>query len=393
MELTYGSTTKRVKIISFLAGMGFFAKQFYVTKNGTLQIGDVLLVLSSLLTVFSYGLKIKKTDLPFLSFIFFTIVINSIYALVYSEQRYLLSVLFMVDSCILVVCLYRYMLKNTYFLTCISISFKLALVSQIIIFIIGRGAWFGGIRYMGTFNDPNQYGFYILSALFIIYIISEIKEEKLPILWIVLASIEIAFSASSGMIIALLVFYLSLITRDIYRNGKSVKSIILIFICITIILSIILFGNGILDMLGNSSIGGIRRLILRYRMGSSNEGVSNEFFYNRGLRRAIELPYYFLYGSGEGGWDRFEIISEKGEMHSTVIALAFYYGIVPYCILLYWIKRQVSYMRPSLFFVYIALLIEAFTLINHRQPMFWLIIILASHINSKRKTRRNNARI
>ena len=101
--------------------------------------------------------------------------------------------------------------------------------------------------------------------------------------------------------------------------------------------------------------------------------------------RCIIAPEYFLYGCGEGYWERFLSISgETRELHSTMISLWYCYGIVPYMFFIKWLWDNINNCPMSVAGVYIALILEALTLVNHRQPLFWMIIAMGSYLSRKR---------
>ena len=98
---------------------------------------------------------------------------------------------------------------------------------------------------------------------------------------------------------------------------------------------------------------------------------------DRSMLRILNDPKYLIYGSGEGNWSRWSMLREGNEVHGTMIALLFYYGIIPYMLFIKWIKNNIGGIKNiKIIGVYIALIIEAFTLINHRQPFFWMIFVL-----------------
>lgn len=91
-------------------------------------------------------------------------------------------------------------------------------------------------------------------------------------------------------------------------------------------------------------------------------------------------PEKILYGAGEGFWDRFELAYATNEIHSTVLGILFYYGVGPFVLLAIWVilnLRQCSFRSRTLLF-YLPLLFECFFLANQRQPLLWMLIVLAS---------------
>lgn len=70
---------------------------------------------------------------------------------------------------------------------------------------------------------------------------------------------------------------------------------------------------------------------------------------------------------------------EGNEVHSTMIGLLFYYGIVPYSFFVTWIVRNIKQQRRAIP-IMLILILEAFTIINHRQPFFWMSFVLAGTV-------------
>ncbi len=374
--------TSAEKYISILAGLGFYVKQFYISRSGSLQISDIILMTAAIMSILTYGIHIQYRDGKFAIFIFFTVIINGLYYTIYQDNRLILSILFMIYNGIAVLSIFRPMLESVIFLNSVQKACKYVLISQLLFIITGIGKWvYRGTRYVGTFNDPNQYGFYILTCFFCIYIISIIKNEKLHLFWIILPAIDIIPSASTGMISTYLIFLLGYIVNLVFfENEFKKKDAIVTFLLLISILMIAVFKEEILSILERINIFGIKRIIHRFQRSSSSGGLGAEFLEDRGLVRLIKMPSYFLYGSGEGAWFRFKSISNEGyELHSTILALPYYYGIIPFVIIVKWVYSNIRNVRMSVLFVYVALFLEALTLINHRQPIFWFLIVLASH--------------
>ena len=108
---------------------------------------------------------------------------------------------------------------------------------------------------------------------------------------------------------------------------------------------------------------------------SFTESLTN-FAEDRCLFPLIYYPERILYGAGEGLGERYVGLS-RNEMHSTPLAILFYYGIIPWSLWVLWIVRKLKHVPRPLLCVYAALVIETFTLVNHRQPLFWVMLLLA----------------
>ncbi len=75
-------------------------------------------------------------------------------------------------------------------------------------------------------------------------------------------------------------------------------------------------------------------------------------------------------------------------MHSTLLGILFYYGILPFLVLMRWLRLNLRGVRKVLLPVYFALFIESMTLANQRQPVLWILILLGSlHFTEKNDLR------
>ena len=109
------------------------------------------------------------------------------------------------------------------------------------------------------------------------------------------------------------------------------------------------------------------------------------FIRDRNLVGVINHPEVFLYGSGGGHMERFSITGDRRELHSTWIALAFYYGIIPFLFLISWIQRNLKGIKKIYLVPILALVIESFTLVNFRQPTFWILFVLVGYCSADDK--------
>lgn len=374
---------KNVRIITLFTCLGFFLKQFYLSSSGSVQLGDIFLLLGFVLFICYNGHAIYTIDVPIIAFLCGVFFINLIYFINYSETSFLMKTLFMAYNIVIACILYRKIILSEYFLKWMCITLKAVLVCQLIMYFAGIGKWlFSNTRYVGTFNDPNQFAFYVISSLLGIYIISNIVGKKANIIWVILALFEIILSASSGVLIGLFVFGIGYLFY--IGEGSTRKKTIIITIYILICAFLLINFKTILEIIMQSNNFAIRRIVARvFSENSSSGSFLSSFMADRGLTKAFENPKYFIFGSGDGLWTRFSTTSSS-ELHSTIISIAFCYGVIPFALFVIWMKRNLWNLRFVYLFAYIALMLECFTLLNHRQPIFWFLIILANHPNCKK---------
>lgn len=198
-------------IVAILFAIGLYIKEFYILPSGSLQIGDLLLLFAFAICLLAKRINLQHIDAPLFVFTFLAILINFIYYIVLTDSSFMKYSLYLLFS-VIVVLLSRDILYNDIALKYSSFALKAALITQLVVRILGRGRFFFG-RYSGTFNDPNQFGYYILMCVFSIYVISFLREEKQQILWIILGGFLITISQSSGMLLGFTIFFALYIWR------------------------------------------------------------------------------------------------------------------------------------------------------------------------------------
>ncbi len=364
MTRSDNKATFTVSSVCFL--IYFLLKPFYLFASGTLQPGDFFLLLSFAFLVYERKDGIRNDDYIFGAFLVCVIIINLIYFYIYHAGEFLKSCLYYVFNYIVILCFREFMYDKKW-LRALGLVCKANILIQLAVFVLHRGNyWEGTFRYMGTYTDPNQMGFAVVSTLAILFLLN----DRWKYLFVLIAAVLIVQTSSSGMLIALCImvtFDSMIMLKKAMQNGGISYSVLFLAI----------FGMGAVMLLIILDV--IHIDWDHFRLSnklSGNNSVLQSFINDRALNIAQEHPEFFLFGYGEGfSFPRF---GHSEEMHSTWISICFYYGILPFCILLAWIYSNVRNAKPKAVPVYCAIFLEAFTLVNHRQASFWMIILLAN---------------
>ena len=341
-------------------------------------------LIAFLFMILSFRVPLYKMDLWLIVFVTMAGTINLIYASIYNNNSFITYTSYLIYS-FFIVMITRLISDDYRTVHAMSVALKMALITQVAVSVSGKGKHVFG-RYTGTFNDPNQFGYFVLSSLFLIIVIDEILKKKKSIGWIVIAAYLILLSQSSGMLLGLAIFVLLALWKSTFMDEWNPKIKFLVRFLMIIIATMgamffIVLGGDIVNLLA-TNISGFQRLIKRILTSSNIRTLVYSFIKDRSITRVLRDPWPLLYGAGEGSWDRY---TEKNEIHSTMISLCYYYGIIPYTIWLVWLKNNLKNISERLVCVYIALIAEAFTLANHRQPFFWMLLVFAAHPNCKKK--------
>lgn len=368
-------------------------KPFYVLKSGSMQPADFFLVLAFFLLIASKNSrkKVKKIvneNRHFLFFVILTFAINGIYFIWYLKTKFILSSLYFVFNFFAII-LFSFVFKNEKNTKDVTNILKIDLLIQLVIFLIGKGRWYGFARYMGTFNDPNQFGYFVLMCYMFIYITTiKYKDYRGNVFFLVIALFLIIQCASTGMFTAMFIFLALQIVSILKNVGKFIKNNSMkIVICIFTVLPVLLiFYWNNTEFINNriSNLLIVDRVIEKFNRAEKNSSSNVSLVQERGYDRFIYYPQYVLYGSGEGEYTRFTKTYHQDEIHATFPSILFYYGIFPTLILLYWIYKKISNIKLNVLIPITAIFLESFTLLNQRQVMFWILILFVS-FTEKRK--------
>lgn len=374
-------------------------KPYYFFSSGVLQIGDIFLVLAFVIMFASTVLnnKVKKEFINivnenrlFVIFTALTLMVNGLYSIYYGQPIFLLASLYFIFIIIAII-LFSYHFKDKLFLRKVSKVFKFNLILQLFIFILHTGRYYDIERYMGTFNDPNQFGYYILISYLFIYVNNILLKKKrtwdIPYLLIV---IYLIFqSGSTGMLLGLSAFLGATIVYRIYMNNgityKNVRSFVYgVVIFFVLVLTIVLPLMQIIAPTTKDYSGWLDQQAITQRLTDKLSRVDNSsnsqmtIWEERGYDKIYKYPEKILYGAGEGLYDRFKLAVVDSEIHATFPSILFCYGIIPTIILLKWLYDKLKGVDGYILIAYFALIVESFTLLNQRQALFWMIIVLGS---------------
>lgn len=375
-------------------------RPYYLFDSGGIQISDLFLIAAFFVLIIITGSdkrefkEILKKNRGFILFTFLTLVINTIYCISYPDKRFVMSTIYYIFNCCAIILFYMCFKHSDSFSKTISKIFKVNLILQLLLLIIGLGRYWHGIRYMGSFNDPNQFGYYVLISYCFIYLLSIRENKKITLnlfIYFAICAVLIAASISTGMFLGLGVLAVLMILTIIKNPIEILMSIgkkliiILIFLIPVVAVFYIIEPNAISSVAVKLSdmqiFSRVEQKINRAKSDGTGEEIS--ILQDRALDYVTIYPQYMIYGAGEGGEDRFEKVFHKTEIHSTFPAILFYYGLIPTYILIRWIYENIKKIRGQQFIIYIALLAESFTLANQRQALFWIIIVLATFLNKE----------
>lgn len=353
-------------------------KPFYLFPSGGLQLSDLFFVASFVYYVLIVKkgdkIEIDKTDKPLFLFVVFVFIVNTVYATYYGESAFMVSSLYYLYN-LLIVIFFRIYAEDRRFLSAVASVCRFNIFLQLLIYVAGAGRYYTANRYMGTFNDPNQMAFFIYISLMTAYLIAKLNHKELHVLYHAFAIGLIFWTSSTGMLLALTVFYGVWLLTKIFTLLRRVHNVRFILFWTAALMALLLLSpkwDNFKESLSESPI--IERVEQKLGRMEASDGPTN--VQDRGIEKVILYPEKTLFGSGEGMHDRFDRAVSDNEIHSTLFSILFYYGTVPTLLFLYWVVLNVRRLTIANLAVVLSLAVESITLLNQRQPLFWMLFVL-----------------
>lgn len=389
---------------------------YYLFKSGGLQLSSLFMIAAFgifiYLGIFNKSVK-SIINLPNIAhkhrfliyFVISAIGINALWWIVIPDKELVLSSFYLVFN-LLTVLLFSYLSKDSKLLGRIRQILYFNIAVQLFIYISGIGRYYSPDRYMGTFNDPNQLAFYIFISLLVTLIIGRVinkKSIKLDVAIWLTGIYLIYLSSSTGIMFGIATFLVLYVIHNLYRIAVNAHSLKISNVRRFFLLSCLVLPLPILWVYAQYTPGNptaisavsesplAKRLENKASKANGDEDVS--LLEDRGLDIIYKYPHYILFGAGAGAYNRYPDATQNNgiEIHST-LSLLFYYGLIPFILLCIWIVTQLHSKPPVLVIAALALLIESLSLVNYRQPMFWIAFVLVGSYLTASQQKASNTR-
>jgi hypothetical protein len=187
----------RVNIEYMLLLIGTALLPVYVTSSGGLQPSHAILAIFSGIVLFNHGIPFISWSIMLLSIFLFSLLIESFYVIIGGDIKFIINSIFFLYNFLLVCAVYQYVRKNG--LSTIALGIMIAAAIALIT-IINTGVDLRELgesgRATGTFNNPNQLGFFSVCLLSLSYLFYQNGNIRY---WIAvgLFSISLFFAISS----------------------------------------------------------------------------------------------------------------------------------------------------------------------------------------------------
>ncbi|TCD46264.1 hypothetical protein D3X11_02130 [Streptococcus sp. X16XC17] len=377
----------KVRFIDFMKvffALFLFLKPFYFFSSGTLQIGDICFLLSFSLYLYMVKdsrMELETIDIPLFLFVASVILINSIYFLINTSSDFLVSSIYYIYN-LFVIIVFRFLMEEKSIYNLLNRVLKLNLWVQLVAFGVGYGFYAPG-RFMGTYNDPNQMGFGIVTTFALLLLLNKVYRVKYLWFYYCLSFYLVLTTNSSGMILSILILLIAYLLN--FYEALNIKGNRILYWLSGIVA---VFSFTLLVILNFQAVSSeFFELFSRILYKLEGKSLFKAYISDRELFPLLNAPEKILYGAGEGMWARY---GRGNEMHATWLSLLFCYGIIPYSLLCTWVYKNIRRSYYSSFVVYLAFFLEGLTLVNHRQPSFWMLFAFGAIVSSKKASENKN---
>ena len=383
---SFRSNVRAASVPMRLFCLALLLKPLYVLPSGVPQAGDVVMAVACVMMLIPLGIKgaVRGVDRLLALFLLGVLVVQSAYFLQLRDTGLLLFAAYYVFN-VIVVLAFRQVMESDAALWLIVQVLRFDVLLQVVSYVFGFGRWYDAFRFMGTFNDPNQLGFFVLCSYVAVRIVVTKRSFRPLVLDEVLTAFVILVSASTGALAGMAVAFIPRIAqavRFVMRTGRCGK--IAVGLLGAVVLGCVLWCAASFAMGTSTGIFMLDRVLQKVgkllSLGSGGALATSQILVDRNVDKLVLYPELMLYGAGEGAFERFVRAATPNEVHSTLPGILFSYGVVPIVLLVVWIARNVFARRltAGLAFVYAGFFLETFVLANQRQPLFWIIIVLGS---------------
>jgi hypothetical protein len=346
------------------------ASPFYVFKSGLPQPADALMAIMILILATGYGLRVPihyDLYLAGLAFLSWVTVVNLFWWAQYQDAFFLLSsVYYVYDFAILVLVFSMFQRFRDDLFVATRIALIIALVVQLVSLLVLPDV-LKGVRATGTFNNPNQLGYWSLLVA-ACYLITS-GEARLK--WLdLLVLCALAYTAALSLSKAAMLSILAMLGFALWFKGVSARLKLAVGPAIAFVIAIVLAQQALLEVGDGESLSG--RVVERFENIGDQKDDS---LAARGYDRIWLFPQYLLVGAGEGAFERFWT-GGATEMHSTFGTILFSYGLpgAALFLLVLWVIFRRSPLRHFMYFVPACL--YGITHQGLRFSEFWILLAL-----------------
>jgi hypothetical protein len=364
----YDKTTGLILMVGWIAYI--ILSPLYFFESGLPQIADYIILAVSGLAILIYFLKKKIIFNRVYAFLAFMVVlffcINITNYIFYRDDLFLYAsvyYLFNAFAFLATVILFKYAPSQMRHYAAVAIFISLVMQVLWITFMDSNSPF----RETGSFNNPNQLGYWaLLSSCYILILRYGEKMRWFDLIAFLICAYICSIALSRAVIVSFaLIFLAFFMARYVSLTVK-----IGISLCVTLysFFQIAIFDNPAFII---ENLGALTRVIERVQTIQTESGVLSE----RGYQRILDNPQYLIYGAGEGYYARFREGNRVAlELHSGLGTILFSYGVLGFVLFSGFIL-SIFQRAPILFWILLAAIMAYGITHQHvRFTGFWIFL-------------------
>ena len=333
------------------------ASPFYVFESGYPQPADFIMAILAMIALSGFVLAFPNYGALYLFgtiFLSVVAVVNLVWWSIYYQPIFIFSILFYIYNFTVLVCAASLAERfPNHVSRLIQISLLFSIIAEIIAVIYFPLPNYD--RAIGTFNNPNQLGYWSLLA-FAVWLVAR-RTRPLGMIDTVVA-LALGYVASASLSKAAMVGFLMMaVLAIIFQRFRRSWLIGWAFIAVVFVGAAAVVPTLTSDVQSQADAAvseGLGAKVIKRLTNLAGEKDSTAT--GRGYDRMWLFPEYLLIGAGEGAYQRFAISIDEKEMHSTWGTILFSYGMLgmaSFLALLFIVFRH-ALMRHLIYFLPIA---------------------------------------
>ena len=354
----------------------------YLWKSGLPQISHLLYPVIFLLVLLTGRLKINLSILFLFMFTLYCVFINIFYWYQTRSHEFLISGMQICFTSLIYWFIYSLLVKDDKLSANLIVGVLLGLMLQWAVLWLGIGNYKYEPRYSGSFNDPNQMGYWVTVVCSIYWVYSILEENKTGRVWayfVFMSFVVFTLMTMSRSVLITIPFLILFYTC----HSNFFRSVYILYLLPLLILALV--GFSLINFDGNLNSESLSKLMDRV----SAVDVYAELQL-RGYTRPLDYPEYILWGAGHGEHERFNGTAGDGhagtEVHSSFIGLLFYYGIFGASLFIVFIFFAIRKVPVPALLILLITFVFGLTTYSLRTPIFWVMLAFITSYGYRKRS-------
>lgn len=355
-----------VKLLLFFAYLILIP--IYAFPSGGPQPSDYLMIILMLLVFFDKKHTLDKKFIqiyaPLLVFVYYVTLLNTMWVGITGEIQFFRASLFYIYNCLVFILMLKmYTLYGVALFPIILFGLAISVLIELAILLMNYGLFY---RSIGSFNNPNQLGYYSVVSVSVFSII--IKEYKIGLLFEVAIILFFLFVVVLSLSKAALLAVLFNILFVFFKHFKYALLLSAFFV--------------LSYFITDSSNPIVSKLDSRLSTFGTQH---DDNLIGRAYDRIWENPEYLLLGAGEGLTERFTHGGINKEIHSSLGSILFSYGILGFILFLVFLYLIYKNSKKEYLIFIIPSFIYGTTHQGLRFTFFWILLSVLVIMSAKRQ--------